>query len=72
MNFDIDFGVKIDDGNDFFKPDLTTPEGTIIKIENFYSNKDLRGVISCRDFEMEAKNLLKERGAVITTETKIK
>lgn len=72
MNFDIDFGVKIDDGNDFFKPDLTTPEGTIIKIENFYSNKDLRGVISYRDFEMEAKNLLEERGAVITTETKNK
>jgi uncharacterized protein YegJ (DUF2314 family) len=72
MNFDIDFGVKIDDGNDFFKPDLTTPEGAIIKIENYYSNKDLKGVISCRDFEMEAENLLKERDAIITAETKNK
>lgn len=72
MNFDIDFGVKIDDGNDFFKPDLTTPEGAIIKIENFYSNNDLNGVISCKDFEMEAENLLKERGAIITAETKNK
>jgi uncharacterized protein YegJ (DUF2314 family) len=72
MNFDIDFGVKIDDGNDFFKPDLTTPEGAIIKIENYYSNKDLKGVISCRDFEMEAENLLKERDAIITAKTKNK
>ncbi|WP_454047535.1 DUF2314 domain-containing protein [Chryseobacterium sp. Marseille-Q8038] len=72
MNFDIDFGVKIDDGNDFFKLDLTTPEGAIIKIENYYSNKDLKGVISCKDFQMEAENLLKEKGAIITAETKNK
>ncbi|WP_419871065.1 DUF2314 domain-containing protein [Chryseobacterium sp. CT-SW4] len=72
INFDIDFGVRIDDGNDFFKPDLTTPEGAIIKIENYYSNKDLKGVISCKDFQMEAENLLKERGAIITEETKNK
>lgn len=72
LNFDIDFGVKIDDGNDFFKPDSSTPEGVIIKIENYYSNRDLKGVISCRDFEMEAENLLKERGAIITAETKNK
>lgn len=72
MNFDIDFGVKIDDGNDFFKPDLTTPEGAIIKIENYYSNNDLKGVISCKDFEMEAESLLKERGAIITEEIKNK
>lgn len=68
MNFDIDFGVKIDDGNDFFKPDLTTPEGAIITIENYYSNNNLKGVLSCKDFEMEAENLLNERGAIITSE----
>ncbi|QDZ62235.1 hypothetical protein EVD20_04480 [Elizabethkingia bruuniana] len=72
MNFDIDFGVKIDDGNDFFKPDLTTPEGAITKIENYYSNNDLKGVISCKDFEMEAENLLEERGVIITAEIKNK
>lgn len=72
INFDIDFGVKIDDGNDFFKPDSSTPEGAIIKIENYYSNNDLKGVISCKDFEMEAENLLEERGAIITAETKNK
>ncbi|UKB82743.1 DUF2314 domain-containing protein [Chryseobacterium sp. MEBOG06] len=72
MNFDIDFDVKIDDGNDFFKPDLATPEGAIIKIENYYSNNDLKGVISCKDFEMEAENLLKETDAMITAEIKNK
>jgi uncharacterized protein YegJ (DUF2314 family) len=72
MNFDIDFGVKFDDGNDFFKADSSTPEGAIIKIENYYSNNDLKGVISCKYFEMEAENLLKERGAIITEETKSK
>ncbi|MFZ4929790.1 DUF2314 domain-containing protein [Chryseobacterium sp. Mn2064] len=72
MNFDIDFGVKIDDGNDFFKPDLTTPEGAIIKIENYYTEQNLEGVISCKDFEKEAENLLGERGAIITEEIKNK
>lgn len=72
MNFDIDFGVKIDDGNDFFKPDLTTPEGAIITIENYYLNNNLKGVLSCKDFEMEAENLLNERGAIITSEIKNK
>ena len=71
-NFDIDFGVKIDDGNDFFKPDLTTPEGAIVKIENYYTEQSLEGVISCKDFEMEAENLLEERGAIITEEIKNK
>ena len=72
MNFDIDFGVKIDDGNDFFNPDLTTPEGAIIKIENYYTEQNLEGVFSCKDFEKEAENLLEERGAIITKEIKNK
>lgn len=72
MNFDIDFGKKIDDGNDFFKPDSSTPEGAIIKIENYYSNNDLKGVISCKYFQKEAENLLEERGAIITAEAKNK
>lgn len=70
MNFDIDFGVKIDAGNDFFKPDLTTPEGAIIRIENFYTEENLEGVISCKDFEMEAENMLKDSDLEITESTK--
>ncbi|MBB6370769.1 DUF2314 domain-containing protein [Chryseobacterium shigense] len=70
MNFDIDFGVKIDAGNDFFKPDLTTPEGAIIKIEIFYTEENLEGVISCKDFEMEAENMLKDSDLELTESTK--
>ncbi|QIH34488.1 DUF2314 domain-containing protein [Sphingobacterium sp. DR205] len=66
LNFDIDFGVVIDDGNDFFKPDLSTPEGAIVKIENFYSAKDLQGILSCKNFTKEAENLLNERNLLIT------
>lgn len=72
MNFDIDFGVKIDDGNDFFKPDLKTPEGAIITIENFYSDKNLDGVLTCKNFLQEAENLLEERKLDITEELKTK
>lgn len=70
MNFDIDFGVMIDEGNDFFKPDLTTPEGAIIKIENFYTEENLEGVFSCKDFEMEAENMLKDSDLEVTESTK--
>lgn len=68
INFDIDFGVTIDDGNDYFHPSSSTAEGAIIKIENFYSNGNLEGVLSCKNFLMEAENLLNERGALITEE----
>lgn len=62
LNFDIDFGLKIDNGNDFFKPDLSTPEGAIIALENFYTEKSLEGVLSCKDFYREAENILLETG----------
>lgn len=70
LNFDIDFGIKIDDGNDFFKPDLSTPEGAIIKIEDYYSEKNLDGVLSCKDFLREAENILTERKIPIPEELK--
>lgn len=68
LYFDIDFGVAIDDGNDIFQPSLSTPEGAIITIENFYTNRNLEGVLSCKNFLMEAENLLKERNSIITEE----
>lgn len=66
LNFDIDFGVKIDFGNDFFKPDFSTPEGAIIMLENYYSDKNLDGILTCKNFIMEAYNLLKEKEILIT------
>lgn len=71
VSFDNDFGVKIDDGNDFFKPNLATPEGAIITIENFYSEKNLMGVLSCKDFMEEAKHLLEERSVKVTEELQL-
>lgn len=71
IDFDNNFGVKIDDGNDFFKPDSTTAEGTIIKIENFYSDKNLEGILSCKDFMLEAQNLLEERSVTISEDLQL-
>lgn len=68
INFDIDFGVTIDDGNDYFHPSSSTAEGAIIKIENFYSDGNLEGILSCKNFLMEAENLLNERGTLKTEE----
>lgn len=68
LNFDIDFGVKIDDGDDFFKPDFSTPEGVIILLEKFYTEEDLEGILTCKDFSMEAQNILKEKGLAVTIE----
>jgi hypothetical protein len=60
INFDIDFGVKIDAGNDFFNPDLSTPEGALITLENFYSEQSLEDALSCKNFDKESKNVLLE------------
>ncbi|MDO5614811.1 MAG: DUF2314 domain-containing protein [Cruoricaptor ignavus] len=62
LDFDIDFGLKIDNGNDFFYPDLSTPEGAIITLEIFYTEKSLDGALSCKDFYKEAENVLLEAG----------
>ncbi|MGE6397378.1 DUF2314 domain-containing protein [Chryseobacterium scophthalmum] len=57
-SFDLDCKFQIDEGNDFFKPDRSTPEGAIITIEQFYNKKDLNGVFSCKDFRKEAENIM--------------
>nr|WP_199156161.1 DUF2314 domain-containing protein [Pedobacter sp. ASV2] len=62
LNFDIDFGLKIDKGNDVFYPDLSTLEGAIIMLENFYTEQSLDGALSCKDFYEESKNVLLEAG----------
>lgn len=69
--FDLDFGVDIDDGNDLFKPDFTTPEGAIIRIENFYSQENLEGVLSCKNFMQEAENLVRDSEVNLNEELKI-
>lgn len=69
LNFEIECGFRIDDGNDFFKPDLSTAEGAIMMLENFYNSNDLNGIFSCKDFYEEAKNILIENDINIHEET---
>lgn len=58
LNFEIDCEFRIDEGNDFFRADRSTPEGAILTIEQFYNTEDLNGVFSCKDFRKEAENIL--------------
>ncbi|AZA82433.1 hypothetical protein C1637_08450 [Chryseobacterium lactis] len=60
LNFEIDCGYRIDEGNDFFNADRSTPEGVIITLENFYNDKNLEGILSCKDFHWEAENMMLE------------
>lgn len=60
VDFEIHCGFRIDLGNDLFKADRSTAEGAIIALENFYSEKNIEGVLSCKDFNMEAENVLLE------------
>lgn len=60
VNFEIECGYRIDHGNDFFKADCSTAEGAIVALENFYSEKNIDGVLSCKDFDLEAENILLE------------
>ncbi|KXH84901.1 DUF2314 domain-containing protein [Chryseobacterium kwangjuense] len=65
LNFEIDCGFRIDDGADFFRPDLSTAEGAIITIEEFYNNKDLDGIFSCKDFRKEAENIMIDHSVMV-------
>lgn len=69
LNFEIECGFRIDEGNDFFRPDRSTPEGAILSIEQFYSLKDLDGIISCKDFRKEAENIMIEHSVEINEKT---
>lgn len=60
VNFEIDCGDLIDEGNDIFKADRSTPEGAIIALENFYNDKNWDGILSCKDFHWEAENMMLE------------
>lgn len=53
-------GMFIDDGEDYFKADFTTPEGAILSLENAYDEKDIDKAIACKDFEAEAALMLQK------------
>ncbi len=51
-------GILVDDGEDYFVPNLETPEGAILALEQAYDNDDLEKSISCKDFRKEAELML--------------
>jgi uncharacterized protein YegJ (DUF2314 family) len=58
-NFDSQLGgMIIDDGEDYFLPSNTTPEGAIVMIEDAFNQNDLEKAIACKDFEKEAEIML--------------
>ncbi len=56
--FDQSLGMIIDEGEDYFPLDFTTPEGAILSIEEAYNNNDLAKAISCKNFRKEAELML--------------
>ncbi|GHN01692.1 hypothetical protein WSM22_31810 [Cytophagales bacterium WSM2-2] len=56
--FDRSMNMVIDEGADYFRHDLTTPEGAILCLEDAYDAKDIDKAISCKDFNEEAKLML--------------
>lgn len=54
-NFDKSLGgMIIDEGEDYFLPDNTTPEGAIVLLENAFDEENLDKALDCKDFEVEA------------------
>ncbi|WP_231491691.1 YegJ family protein [Pedobacter sp. Leaf170] len=56
--FDNSIGLYIDEGVDYFKANLDTPEGAILALENAYNDKNLDAAIACKNFYEEAKMML--------------
>jgi uncharacterized protein YegJ (DUF2314 family) len=47
-------GIIVDEGEDHFPADRTTPEGAILALEAAYDAGDLDAVLACKDFKQEA------------------
>ncbi len=61
--FDEELGnILIDEGEDYFLPNFETPEGAILCIEKAYDEGDLDKILSCKDFNEEAKLMLHRNG----------
>jgi len=67
--FDEDFGIIIDDGEDYFSADFTTPEGAILCIENAYDEKNIPKILACKDFHIEAQLMAQKKRGFYHPET---
>lgn len=59
--FDREMGLVIDEGEDHFPHDMTTPEGAILCLEDAYTAGDLEAAIACKDFATEVRLMLKDQ-----------
>ncbi|MEM9548810.1 MAG: DUF2314 domain-containing protein [Bacteroidota bacterium] len=63
QNFDNGLGgMIVDDGEDYFLPDDSTPEGAIVKIEHAFNEDNIEKAIHCKDFRKEAELMLAKMG----------
>lgn len=51
-------GCVIDEGEDHWPMDLTTPEGAILCLEDAYNRRHLADIMACKDFQEEARILI--------------
>lgn len=53
-------GMFVDEGEDYFMPNLDTPEGAILALEEAYDNDNLEAAMRCKDFYKEAEFMLQK------------
>jgi uncharacterized protein YegJ (DUF2314 family) len=56
--FDQSIGLFIDEGVDYYEHDFSTPEGALLCLEDAYDDQDIDKIISCKDFEEEARLMI--------------
>lgn len=72
VNFDRGLGgMIVDEGEDYFLPDDSTPEGAIIKLETAYDNDNIQEAINCKDFFLEAEIMIRKKTQVDTPPKKL-
>ncbi|QWX84653.1 DUF2314 domain-containing protein [Cellulophaga sp. HaHaR_3_176] len=57
-------GMLVDEGEDYFRPNLETPEGAILALEEAYDNDDLEAAMDCKDFYKEAEFILQKMNKI--------
>jgi len=55
-------GMIVDEGEDHFPVDQSTPEGAILALEAAYDAEDMSRALACKDFRIEAEDLAKADG----------
>ncbi len=64
QNFDKGLGgMFIDEGEDYFLPSHSSPEGAIVKIEKAFDEDNIEKAIDCKDFHKEAELMLAKMGS---------